>query len=300
MSKYYSIVAPAKLNLNLSVKDKTKDGLHLLESQVCFLELQDIITLKTNNEDVFFQNEKTDSFLIDPKENLILRAIEKFRSLTSWRKKFEVYLDKKIPIGAGLGGGSANAAATLILLRKIYNNCSYTKKVRLSNLHDISCELGSDVPACLRSQDLVLSGFGEKIKKNKISHEYFFLLVNPNIVMSTGEVFEHYSKSLNINIEKYTNYFDNIKIFNSLLPSAINLQPTIAKILNLLKQETNIISYGMTGSGSTCFGIFKNKVEITKFLKIYESDLATYFIWYGGKKEYKWSRVTISKTLENK
>ena len=117
---YYNISAPAKLNLNLYVKNKIFKGLHFIKSDMCFLELTDKLYFKFNDKDVFFQNNDK-SFLINTKDNLILNAIEKFRELTNWNKKFKIYLDKRIPIGAGLGGGSADAAATLILLRYLYN-----------------------------------------------------------------------------------------------------------------------------------------------------------------------------------
>ena len=112
MSIYFEISAPAKLNLNLCVGDKSSHGLHFLESDICFLELIDRIYLKFSKNDTFYQN-KNNSFMINPKKNLILQSIKKFRSHTNWDKKFEIYLDKNIPIGAGLGGGSADAAATL-------------------------------------------------------------------------------------------------------------------------------------------------------------------------------------------
>ena len=132
MSVYYKISAPAKLNLNLFVENKCLNGLHFLKSDICFLELIDKIYLKFNKNDNFYQNQNN-SFIVNPKNNLILQAIEKFRSHTKWDKKFEIYLDKNIPIGAGLGGGSADAAATLILLRKLFNKDNNKKKCQFLN-----------------------------------------------------------------------------------------------------------------------------------------------------------------------
>ena len=120
MGIYYNISAPAKLNLNLIVKNNKFKGLHFIESDICFLELTDKIFLKFSEQDIFFQN-KDKAFMINPDDNLVLKALKKFRYFTKWDKKFEIYLDKKIPIGAGLGGGSADAAAILILLRNLYN-----------------------------------------------------------------------------------------------------------------------------------------------------------------------------------
>ena len=302
MSKYYSIIAPAKLNLNLFVTGKNKDGYHLLKSDVCFLELADKIYIKINDKDVFNQNQKIKTLIIDPKDNLILKAIKQFRLLTDWNEKFEVYLDKKIPIGAGLGGGSADAASTLILLRKLYNNGHKTKKVELSTLKKIGIKLGSDIPACLQSKDLRLEGYGNKIMRTKIvNNNNYFLLINPNINLSTQDVFKNFASS-KIKISQIPDTrFGNINIHNSLLSSAIDLAPQISTVLLYLKKSINIIAYGMTGSGSTCFGIFKNLHEISMFLEFFNKEFnSNYFIWYGKKRDYNSNRIRTSKILENK
>ena len=105
MNDYYSITAPAKLNLNLFVTGKANNGLHLLDSDVCFLELVDRIYFKISENDNFIQSNTNKSLLVDPEQNLILEALYNFRCLTGWDKKFQICLHKNIPIGAGLGGG---------------------------------------------------------------------------------------------------------------------------------------------------------------------------------------------------
>ena len=300
MNKYYCIVAPAKLNLNLFVTGKNREGYHLLKSDVCFLELTDKIYIKRHNKDVFYQTTTKNSLTIDPNDNLIFKAIEKFRLFTKWDQKFKIYLDKKIPIGAGLGGGSADAAASLLLLRKLYNNDYKNKKIELSTLYKIGIKLGSDVPACLKSKDLRLEGYGDKITKIKISNDYYFLLINPNISLSTKDVFNNFSNSKFKETKIANTSFGNINIHNSLLSSAIDLAPQISNLLLYLKQSSSIIAYGMTGSGSTCFGIFKNINEIYIFLESFNKHFnSNYFIWYGKKRDYNMNRIRSSKTLEN-
>ena len=300
MNKYYSIVAPAKLNLNLFVTGKNKEGYHLLKSDVCFLELADKIYIKNHDKDVFYQNTKKNSLTIDPSDNLILKAIKEFRLLTKWNKKFKIYLDKKIPIGAGLGGGSANAASTLLLLRKLYNNENKTKKIKLPTLHKIGIKLGSDVPACLESKGLRLEGYGDKITKTKILNDYYFLLINPNINLSTKDVFKNFSNSQFRETKIPSTNFGNININNSLLSSAIDLAPPISDLLLYFKKSISVVAYGMTGSGSTCFGIFKNLNEISIFLESFNKHFnSNYFIWYGKKRDYNMNRIRSSKTLEN-
>jgi 4-diphosphocytidyl-2-C-methyl-D-erythritol kinase len=302
MSNFYSIDAPAKLNLNLFITGINNEGLHLLKSHICFLELKDKILIKYNLNDEFYQLSKDKTFLIDPNKNLILNAIKLFREHTNWHEKFKIFLDKKIPIGAGLGGGSADAAATLIILRNLYNReKNINDKISKNFLFDLAIKLGSDVPACLKSRDLLLNGYGEKITNTKIPDTYYFLLINPYLHLSTKEVFNEYksgiiNEGLNPDI-----YFENIKIFNSLLNSAISLASPISHILLHLKNAPNIIASGMTGSGSTCFGIFKNVNEIKTFLKIFNQITNnSFFIWYGKKQNYSFNRVTVSKVLENK
>lgn len=300
MNKYYSIIAPAKLNLNLFIKGKNKNGYHLLESDICFLELTDKIYIKKSNKDLFNQSKTPNNFNIDPNDNLIFKAINQFRILTKWNIKFEVYLDKKIPIGAGLGGGSADAASTLILLRNLYNKEHNIKKIDVSTLYKIGIDLGSDVPACLHSKDLRLGGYGNKITRTKVMNNYYFLLINPNISLSTREVFQQYDASNSNESNIPDARFGNINIHNSLLSSAIDLAPQISSVLSHLQKSKTITAYGMTGSGSTCFGIFKNINEIIKFLEFFKKqDNPNYFIWYGQKKNYNMNRIRTSKTLEN-
>ena len=300
MNKYYSINAPAKLNLNLFIKGKNKHGYHLLESDICFLELTDKIYIKKSNKDLFNQSKTTNNFNIDPNDNLIFKAINQFRILTKWNIKFEVYLDKKIPIGAGLGGGSADAASTLILLRNLYNKEHNIKKIDVSTLYKIGIDLGSDVPACLHSKDLRLGGYGNKITRTKVMNNYYFLLINPKINLSTREVFQQYDASNSNESDIRDTRIGNINIHNSLLSSAIDLAPQISSVLSHLQKSNTITAYGMTGSGSTCFGIFKNINEIIKFLEFFnKQDNPNYFIWYGQKKNYNMNRIRTSKTLEN-
>jgi 4-diphosphocytidyl-2-C-methyl-D-erythritol kinase len=297
MNKNYYIKAPAKLNLNLTIKNRSNNDLHYLESDICFLELTDTLFFRFSHKDIFSQDITDKNLTIDPNDNLILRALEEFRNLTNWRKYFSIYLEKKIPIGAGLGGGSADAAATLILLRKLFNNETKTNKVSKNTLFEVGKTLGSDVPACIESKDLKLKGYGDKIFRNKIHDGFYFLIVNPNIKLSTKDIFIYFDDMKNNKIERTNIFWDNINIQNSLLKPAIKLAPEISSIINSLANSKKIVAYGMTGSGSSCFGIFKNLNDINASLKYFNK---RYFIWFGKKKNYSLNRVCYSKVLENK
>jgi len=301
MNSFQCIEAPAKLNLNLFVTGINEKSLHLLKSHVCFLELSDQIYIKYNLKDEFYQTSKNNLLLVNPKNNLLLKTIDAFRLYTNWTQNFKIILDKKIPIGAGLGGGSADAAATLILLSTLYNNNKDIKqKITSISLNKIAIGLGSDVPACLKSRDLLLEGYGEKLTMSSIPNGYYFLLINPNVNLSTKSVFDQYKKCVQDKNHITNLYFEDVPIYNSLLSSAIMLVPSISFILSNLKNARNITAFGMTGSGSTCFGIFKSLEDIIvfkeKFIKIFNHP---FFFWHGKKKNYRFNRVTNSKVLEN-
>ena len=297
MNKNYYINAPAKLNLNLLVKQISNNGLHCLESDICFLELADTLFFQFSDKDIFSQDIADKNLIIDPNNNLILRTLKEFRNLTNWKKCFSIYLKKKIPVGAGLGGGSADAAATLILLRKLFNNETKTNKVSKNVLFEIGKLLGSDVPACIESKDLKLKGYGDKIFRNKTPDDFYFLIINPNIQLTTKDVFIYFDNMQNNKIERSNVFWDKINIQNSLLKPAIKLAPEISDIINSLANSKKIVAYGMTGSGSSCFGIFENLNDINSSLKIFNK---SYFIWFGKKKNYSLNRVSYSKVLENK
>jgi 4-diphosphocytidyl-2-C-methyl-D-erythritol kinase len=297
MNKTFYIDAPAKININLFVKDKLKNGLHSLESDICFVELADNIFFRFCEKDEFLQDSLKKQFLINPHDNLILNALYKFRQLTEWNKNFSIYLEKKIPIGAGLGGGSANAAATLILLRKLFNHQTKVNKLSKNALFEIGKSIGSDVPACIESKDLKLRGYGDKIKRNKMPYNFYFLIINPNIKLSTKDVFNHFEKNSDKKIAKTNSFWQNINIYNSLISSAVFLEPEILNVLDTFKKSKNIVGYGMSGSGSSCFGIFNNLSDIENSLKHFKKE---YFMWYGKKKDYSLNRVVYSKVLENK
>jgi len=288
LNKIYHIKAPAKLNLNLFVKQISNNGLHCLESDICFLELTDTLYFRFSHKDIFSQDIADKNLIIDPNDNLILRALKDFRKLTGWNRKFSISLHKNIPIGAGLGGGSADAAATLILLRKLFNNETKTNKVSKNTLFEIGKRIGSDIPACLESKDLKLKGYGDKVFRNKIPDGFYFLIINPNVKLSTKVVFNYFDESPNKKIEPSNIYWNDINIYNSLLVTAVSLAPEISATINNLQNSRNIIAYGMTGSGSSCFGIFKNLDDINASLKYFNTK---YFVWFGKKKNYNLNRV---------
>ena len=288
MTNSISLIAPAKLNLNLFVKEKLNNGYHLLESDICFLELHDEIKIELSDCNIIRLSNKSTFFLKD--KNLLTRTLYYFNREFNNVDKFNITLKKNIPIGAGLGGGSSDSATLLLGLRYLYNKkpCN-SKKITLTKLKKIGLKIGSDVPACIVGRSLKLSGIGEKLKKISIIKNYTFLLIYPNKLLSTKKVFDNFNFKNEKKIKPM--YLNKIKIYNSLEFVSKTLEPEIHNILNILKSFKKIIAFGMSGSGSTCFGIFESSDDFKndKEFKRLESK-KNYFIWHGNKKEFGYNR----------
>ena len=288
MTHSLSLIAPAKLNLNLYVNEKLKNGYHSLESDICFLDLHDTIDIRLSNLNKI-KISKDSSFFLKG-ENILFKTLNYFNSEFKNNDKYNITLKKNIPIGAGLGGGSSDSATLLLGLRYFYNkNPNNKKKISFTELKEIGLKIGSDVPACIVGKSLTLSGIGEKLKTIDIAKNNKFLVIYPNKILSTKKVFD----SFNLKEVKNTKemYYNRIKIFNSLEFVSQSIEPEIKKILRYLKSFKKIIAYGMSGSGSSCFGIFKDSQDLIndrefKRLKLQKN----YFIWHGNKREFGYNR----------
>ena len=289
MTRSISLIAPAKLNLNLSIKKKLKNGYHSLESDVCFLNLYDEIKIEINNFDSIEISDNSTFILRD--ESILLKTLNCFNREFKNKKKFKITLNKNIPIGAGLGGGSSDSAALLLGLRYFYNrNPHNSKKITFSKLKELGFKIGSDVPACIVGKSLKLSGIGEKLEKIHVPKNYKFLLIYPNKTLSTKLVFDNFDFKTEDNLNSM--YFNKIKIYNSLRFASQSIEPEIKKILKILESFQKIIAFGMSGSGSSCFGIFKTPMDFLNDKEFEKLKLKNnYFIWHGNKKEFGYNRI---------
>ena len=289
MTNSISLIAPAKLNLNLYVKDKLENGYHSLESDICFLDLHDEINLELSNFNRIKLSDKSTYILKD--KNILSKTLNYFNKEFKNDNKFNITLKKNIPIGAGLGGGSSDSATLLLGLRYFYNRNPYnSKKITVKKLKEIGLKIGSDVPACIMGNSLKLCGIGEKLRKIYVAENYKFLLIYPNKKLSTKNVFNKFSFK---NVKKTKPmYFNKIRIFNSLDFTSQSIEPEIKNILNILKSFEKIIAFGMSGSGSSCFGIFRKSQDFLNdknFEKL--KSKKDYFIWHGNKKEFGYNRI---------
>ena len=258
----FSSLAFAKINLLLKVTGRRNDGYHLLDSLVGFCEFGDRLEISLNEAQDEIITEGTFGREID-ENNIIKKTLEKFRETTNWEQPVRIRLEKEIPIGAGLGGGSSDAATTLRLLSQIPSSPPLTRK----ELFNMALELGADVPVCLHRKTTRMQGIGEKLALLPPLPELPILLVNPNCRLETKNVFGAFRGNYSEPIDSYLfekswsqETLEDLlrsKQQNDLYDAAVSLVPQISKVLTLLRELPGVIGVGMSGSGATCFAIFK-------------------------------------------
>ena len=253
-------IARAKINLTLRILGKNETGFHLIESITAFSDFGDEVEIFTNSSRD--QLEISGPFSKDLEgDNIVVKALESFRKETIWTQPITIKIFKQIPVAAGLGGGSADAACVL----KMLNLLAPKARVSEEKMGEIGLNLGSDVPACLSGKTLKMEGRGEKLSIIGRIPNMPILLVNPNIRLSTKAVFETFSKkglfkpadeNANVDVEKI---FKGIgcNTPNDLIEPAIKLAPVIQEVLFVLRKLKGIKTVGMSGSGATCFALFE-------------------------------------------
>ena len=246
--------APAKINLSLHLVGQKSDGYHLLDSIVSFVNVGDKISIEPGKSGDLKVAGPFAKDLPRSNHNLVLKAARLFNNI----KLSRITLEKNIPVTSGIGGGSADAAATVRLFSKFYNKPELTVEKLIS--------LGSDVPVCMQKGIVRMMGVGEEIINLSPAPKVGILLVNPRKALSTAEVFSAVKETNNpgLNLqgsgEKSLNsWFDWINSMrNDLTASAIDLIPDIRFILDKLITCDGARVVRMSGSGATCFALFED------------------------------------------
>ena len=259
--KTFKCKAYAKINLFLNVFNKTKDNLHNLKSLVCFIDLYDEIIISESNKFLIKIKGPFKSF-VKKRENIIEKTFIIFSKFSGLKTNYKILLNKKIPVAAGLGGGSADAAVILQGL-----NLLNKKKIKKKDLFKLAMEIGSDVPACLYNKNVFFSGYGQILSKAPKIPPVSVLLINPCKELSTKKVFNIYKKK---KLMKKSNFiYKNFFLWileqnNDLQKYAEKFVPEIKEMIKFLSSSKNCFFSKMTGSGPTVFGLFRKKIDAKK------------------------------------
>lgn len=276
-------MAPAKVNLYLRICGRRDDGYHLLDSAVIFTAFGDQISLTPAaadslavtgafapilNHDFGRDRDTPDGNMAASNaaqnlssSNICMQALNAFRHAGGVIAPLEITLDKRIPVGAGLGGGSADAGAMLRAL-----NAHADRQVSNETLHAIAASLGADVPACLRAHSLRMTGIGDQITSLTLSSatrpDANILLANPMIPLATKDVFATLHSANQDQNQGHAGDISQLDataltgLGNDLTDTAIELVPEIASLLTLLQQQRGCQVAAMSGSGASCFALF--------------------------------------------
>ena len=245
--------ALSKVNLYLRITGKRNDGYHEIES--LFLPLNDpcdTIHIYQNDSGLKITSD-TDSIPVD-KSNICHKAALEFANLANSEPNWHIHIEKKIPVSAGLGGGSSNAAAVLKILNEQY-------KVNDKKLNDLATSIGADVPFFLNSVPAVAKGIGEELAPVKLENPLYIVLVNPKFPVSAKWAYSHYIKDeINLSLDELLLNLNSdtpqpFKILNDLAPAVCKKFPILQIILEKLNQNDEVFAAGMSGSGPTLFAV---------------------------------------------
>lgn len=235
--------APAKLNLALHVRARRADGFHEIETLFAFVADGDEVRVTPAEADSFAVTGPFTGALAGERDNLVVRAARGFRARFGGGAH-AIVLDKRLPVASGIGGGSADAAATLRALGRLHD-------VAVEDLAEIAVGLGSDVPACLFGRAAIGRGRGERLEPVAGMAGMPVLLVNPGVAVSTAEVFRGWD-----GVDRGPLGADPRAGRNDLYPPALAIAPAIGEVIGWLEAQPGAELVRMSGSGATCFALF--------------------------------------------
>lgn len=259
----------AKINISLNITKKREDGFHELDSVMLPISLHDsLVVSKLNGPDNFVT---VDDFSIRTfSYNLATLSIDKLQSVYHFNDKFRVLIHKVIPIQAGLGGGSSNAAFTMKAVNSMLKLGATDEE-----LIDLGKTLGCDIPFFIKCKPARVQGVGEILTPITIKNNYYVLLVKPELGCSTREVYA-LSDTMDLKVGNIENVIKALEegdddllannISNALQEPAIELVPVIQSIIDEL-HENGLKIVQVTGSGSAVFALSTNKKQLKEVFK---------------------------------
>ena len=255
--KKFKIKSYCKINLSLRVLKKLKNGYHSIASLITFCDLYDIISISKINgskDKINFSGPFKSG--IDVKLNTITKMFDLIRKERLIKNQFfKINVQKNIPHGSGLGGGSSNAASLIN-----YLNLKISKKKKLQ----LASQIGSDVPVCLKRKNTFLKNSEKKMFRFKKRFNLDLLIVYPNLICSTKKIYKNYkNKGLSRSLLCFT---DKKKLFNFLKKEnndledvVVKIYPRVGELIKYIKSQKGCNFSRITGSGSACIGVFSNK-----------------------------------------
>ncbi|MFN3077052.1 MAG: 4-(cytidine 5'-diphospho)-2-C-methyl-D-erythritol kinase [Alphaproteobacteria bacterium] len=257
------VFAPAKVNLALHVVGRRGDGYHLLDSLVVFVDVGDRIGVGPADRLVLTLTGPAGPSLAGEADNIVLRAARSLAEAAGIPARAAITLEKHLPVASGIGGGSTDAAATLLALARLWN-----VSLSESEMATLALRLGADVPVCLFRRPAIMTGIGDHVAPAPALPPAWLVLVNPGQPLSTPAVFRARAASAPAGTfsspRPLTTSPADVHALaaalaergNDLTEAACTLAPEIGTVLTALAARPGCLLARMSGSGATCFGLF--------------------------------------------
>ncbi len=264
-NKKIVIKSPAKINLFLDVVERGKSGFHKISTVFQAISLFDKLTIKVSNNNKININNRS----LQNRPNIVEKVLEIYKKEYNVKEKFNIKIKKNIPVGAGLAGGSSDAAAVITGINRLLNlSLSYEELVNIGK------QIGKDIPFFFNGATQIGSNYGEVLRPLHTGMEYFILLIYPGFEISTKESYKNLNPE---DFNKEGSVLDNLisgmkrcdikstsmSLYNIFENNAFEKYSVIREIRNDIC-NTGALNVLMSGTGSTVFGIFQNKKNIKK------------------------------------
>jgi len=277
--KRFTLQAPAKLNLTLRVLGKRNDGFHEIDSLM--------VKLPGLADEIEFSEAETFTFTCsDPsvpsdEHNLVVRAVRAYEAFAGVPCRFSIFLKKNVPHGAGLGGGSSDAAMTLLGLNRIH-----AERLTAGALHQIAAALGSDIPFFLSAGASRCTGRGEIIEAAASPPVLPLLLLKPSFSVQTPDAYRRWSQSREIPGIRYAaQKACGVDLFNDLERPVFEKHRFLAELKQWLLDREETVAALMSGSGSTVFAVLRDHSDADKIAASAREELDPNLWYWAGESE---------------
>ena len=249
--------APAKINLSFEIKGRRPDGFHEIETLMAPISLKDRLTMEITETPGEIRFSCDDPSLPAGDDNLVVRAAKLFQERTGNHAGLTITLEKKIPHGAGLGGGSSDAASTLMGLNELFQT-----GLSQDELLELAARLGSDVPFFIVRSGGVCRGRGELVTRLPLNQEFHFLLLKPDFGVPTPWAYGRWKDSQVVpGVDYSPQEFVGVRLVNDLERPVFEKFVFLAQLKTWLRRQPEVAAALMSGSGSTMFAILRENAK---------------------------------------
>jgi 4-diphosphocytidyl-2-C-methyl-D-erythritol kinase len=251
------LFAPAKVNLSFQIKGRQADGFHEIETVMAPISLSDRITIERAGDNGEIRFSCDDASLPAGADNLVVRAAKLFRATTKITAEVTIALEKRIPHGAGLGGGSSDAASTLLGLNELFE-----AGLKQNELVDLAARLGSDVPFFVIGSPAICRGRGEIVIPISLETKFGLVLFKPDFGVPTPWAYSRWKDSRELpGVDYSAQEFNEVPFVNDLERPVFEKFVVLAHLKRWLRRQPEVAVALMSGSGSTVFAVLRDGAD---------------------------------------